>query len=300
MPVVPRSRKQKKSKLTRLAVVFSVVIVLFLAELFFDFFEITIGRVLLITNPIRPQVGRLWEEDQKEQKGIEELGANSATSEEVAGGPLQSLDDLQAILSIRSSLSMTREEFKEFYKSIPIKQARQLLDPLDLIALDRALDWQTTQLSLSGNQLVAYFLDGYEQPIKQTHFIIGDNGETANEQDEISLDQDETFENRVVSAANFYQAFDKLPRSFRLQIVNDPYKLVRWGASLREVGISRFVEDDGVEVVFVVAGDAGLQRHSMFASPIAIEYLLKEINEISDAPKLTLPVRKNEPIKEEN
>jgi len=300
MPVASRSHKQKKPKLPRFVFVLAVLLIFLMAELFFDLFEITIGKLLLMTNPIRPHVGRLWEEDQKEQKGIEALDANSGMSEEVAKQPLRSLDDLQAVLSIRSSLSMTREEFKEFYKSIPIKQAKRLLDPLDLIALDRAQDWQTTQLSLSANQLVVYFLDGYEQPIKQTHFVINDNKKNASERGEGSLEQNEAFENRVVSATHFYQAFDKLPRSFRLQIVNDPYKLVRWGASLKEVGISRYVEDEGVQVIFVVAGDAGLQHNSMFASPIAIEYLLKEINDSSDAPRLKLPVRKNEQIKEEN
>jgi len=300
MPVALRTQNQKRPNLTRWVVVLFVLLVLLMAELFFDLFEITIGKVLLLTNPIRPHVGRLWEEDQKEQKGIEELGANAETSKPVAGQPLRSLDELQALLSIRSSMSMTREEFKEFYKSIPIKQAKQLLDPLDLIALDRAQDWQTTQLSLSGNQLVVYFLDGYEQPIKQTHFVIDGNKENTKQNAPGSLEQDEAFENRIISAAQFYQAFDKLPRSFRLQVVNDPYKLVRWGASLKEVGISRFIEDEGVQVVFIVAGDAGLHYNSMFASPIAIEYLLKEINDISDAPQLKLPVRKNEHHEEKN
>ncbi len=289
-----RLKEKKSEPKTRIAVIAVALFVFLLAEIFFDVVEIAVGRLLLLTNPIRPRVGRLWEEDQKEQTGIEELNAATETGQDVSAQPLRSLEDLQAVLSIRNSMSMTREEFKEFYKSIPIKQAKQILDPLDFIELDRTADWRNTQLSLSGNQLVIYFLDGYDEPIKQVHFAIDAGAEVVEEAGQSSLDQSEKFKGRVVAADVFFQAFDQLPRSFRLQIINDPYKLVQWGASLVRVGISLFIDDDGVEIIFEVKDETGVKHYSMYASEIAVEYLINELNAIEGAPKLQMPVRRNE------
>lgn len=294
MPSVRHGGKNSKSKAAKFLMLGVVLCALLTVELLFDVFEIAMGKVLLFTNPVRPKIGRLWEEDLKEQEGIEQLGATAEMEGKEARRPLRSLEDLQAVLSIRSSMTMTREEFKEFYKSIPIMQAKQMLDPLDLIALDRSAEWRTTQLSFTGNQLVMYFLDGYDQPIEQSHFVIANRERQLEEDGESSLDENSKFKDRIISAALFYQAFDRLPRSFRLQIVNDPYKLVRWGAGLRRVAISRSVEEDGVQVVFEVSDNAGLQHYNMFASPIAIEYLLNEIKKIDDAPELELPEERYE------
>jgi hypothetical protein len=295
-----RKENKRKSKFIKIIMIFGVLMVLAAAEIVFDVFEIVIGKLLLFSNPVRPQIGRLWEEDKKEQIGIEQLDANVELENNTTTQPLRSLEDLQAVLSIRSSMNMTRAEFKEFYKSIPIRQAKQMLDPLDLIALDRSVEWRTTQLSFSGDQLVLYFLDGYEQPIKQTHFTIEDSAQRVEDSGESSLDQNENFENRIISAAAFFQAFDQLPRSFRLQIVNDPYKLVRWGAGLKRVGISRIIDDDGVEMIFEVSDKTGLKHYSMFASRIAIEYLVNELKNIDDAPEIQMPVREYESDEKDN
>ncbi len=292
--------KTSESKTTRNVIIIAAALVFISAEVFFDVVEIGVGRLLLLTNPLRPRVGRLWEEDQKEQTGIEELNSASAPVQDAAGRPLRSLEDLQAVLSIRSSMSMSRDEFKDFYKSIPIKQAKKMIDPLDLIELDRTADWRTTQLSLSGNQLVIYFLDGYEEPIKQVHFAIDDGAEVVEKVGQSTLDKSEKFKGRVIPANVFFQAFDQLPRSFRLQIINDPYKLVQWGSSLSRVGISLFVEDEGVEIIFQVRDETGVKHYSMYASEIAVEYLINEINAIKEAPTLQAPVRRNEQTEKDN
>jgi len=284
-----------KNKLLRFGIILSILLLLFAAELVFDIFEIAMGKILLFTNPIRPQTGRLWVEDHKEQKGIEELNANVEPQQSrTVNQPVQSLDDLQAILSMRNSLNMDKDTFKEFYRSIPVRQAKEIMDPLDLIELDRNDEWQTIQISLSGNQLVFYFLDGYERPLKESHFYV--NGENKSDQQFTlsNLRTDERFLGRFVPAKVFYQAFDQLPRTYRLQIVNDPYKLVQWGSSLQRVGISSVVERDGVQIVFEVVDDMGPNLQSMRASEIAVEYLIKEINQMNGAPQLQVPERRDE------
>ncbi len=271
----------------------ALVILLILAEIFFHIVEIGVGQVLLLTNPLRPKTGRLWVEDQKEQLGIDELNSIRESEDEpvVVDQQIHNFEELEAVLSTRSSLSMTRDEFKEFYRSLPIKEAKQLLDPLYLIELDRNPEWQRSQLSLSGDQLVLYLLDGYEKPIVETHV----NLRYPEREDEFSslseFDQMPAFRGRIIPAAIFYKAFDQLPRMYRVQIVNDPYKLVQWGASLERVGISLYIESQGVEIIFEVIENQRTRLQRMYASEIAVGYLIKEVNAIDNSPKLQMPVK---------
>jgi len=290
MRFIKRKERKNRSGRTGFYITIAVLLALAAAEFLFDIFEIGLGRLLYLTNPIRPQVGRLWEEDLKEQQGLEQLDATMDMEQTATREPLQNLDELRALLSIRRSMRMTRNEFVEFYKLLPVKQAKQLLDPLDLIELDRSSEWRSTQISLAGDQLVLYFLDGYDKPLKQTHFVI-EESQGVNENGKSLLDHNARFAQRILSAAVFFRAFDQLPRSLRLQIVNDPYHLVRWGADLKRVGISRWIEEEGVEMAFEVADGAGLNIYTMFASPIAVEYLVNELRNVENAPELEMPVR---------
>lgn len=294
------AEKLSRIKSPKWVVIGAVFILLFIAEIFFDIFEISIGRIFLWTNAIRPQTGRLWEEDHKEQIGLEEL--DSATQQETlqenSNQPVQNLDDLEALLSIRRSMSMNRDEFNEFYKSIPQNQSRKIVDPLDLFALNRTSDWHKTQLSLSGNQLVFYFLDGYEKPIRESHVsLYEEDGQHTVALSE--LEQDEKFRGRLVPADVFYQAFNQLPRAYQLQIVNDPYKLVQWGNTLQRVGLSLYVEPNGVEIVFEIQDDDRTRTQSMYASEMAVGYLIREINTIDGAPRLQTPIRREDHAEED-
>ncbi len=270
------------------------------AELLFDIFEIAVGRVLWLTNPIRPQTGRLWEEDRKEQVGLSELDSAVAqdSQAEMTNQAIQNLTDLEALLSIRRSLSMNREQFNDFYKIIPQHQSRKILDPLDLFTLKRGSDWHKTQISLSGSQLVFYFLDGYEKPIRESHVSL--RQEEGFQTVSLSeLEQNEKFRGRLVPADIFFQAFDRLPRSYQLQIVNDPYKLVQWESSLQRVGVSLFVEPSGIELVFEIQPEDRFRTQSMYASEMAVGYLIREINALDGAPRLQAPMRRDRDAEKE-
>ncbi len=291
-------------RVTKIIVTAAIVFLLLVAELLFDIFEIGIGQLLLLTNPIRPQTGRLWEEDHKEQVGLEELdtavNGNGESRQETLNQPVQSLEDLEALLSIRQSMSMNRAEFNEFYKSIPQNQSRQIVDPLDLFSLNRGSDWQKTHMSLSGDQLVFYFLDGYEKPLRESHVSLHPEETEFPSVSLSELEQLDQFRGRFVAADVFYQAFHQLPRSYQLQIVNDPYKLVQWENTLERVGISLYVEANGVELVFEI-GDNGRSRvQSMYASEMAVGYLIREINSVDGAQRLQSPIRRESHVEQDN
>jgi len=293
---INQSGKIRKNYSKRALLILSFILLLIAAEALFGILEIVVGRFLLFTNPIRPQIGRLWDEDHKEQLGIDELEANSNKTENLpAIVDIHSFKDLKLILSTRSSLSMSRDEFKKFYTDLPMNQAKGLLDPLYFIELDRNPDWQRTQLSLVGDQLVIYFIDGFEHPIQESHVTVLDtliNAEV--EYVNAQLNEFEEFEGRLLSAAIFFHGFDRLPRTYRLQIVNDPYKLVQWGNNLQRVAISPFVTDDGVEILFEIKGESGLYLEKMFASEIAVNYLIDELNSMDLEHHMEMPVKKDE------
>lgn len=266
------------------------------AEAAFDVLEIGVGRLLLLSNPLRPQTGRLWDEDHKEKMGIDELAAIPENSAEtVSAPPIRTMEELQLVLATRGTLNMNREEFKNFYIALPVKQAKRVFDPLSLLELFRNPEWRRVQLSQNGDQLVIYFLDGYDNPLQESHLSLQPQeteaeGTFADE----TLDQKRDFSDRIVEADVFMQAFDRLDRSMRLQIVNDPYKLVQWGNSLQRVGIAPSVTDEGVEFVFEVKTTSGTALYAMHASEIAAAYLIAEINSLIDSPKLKPPVRQDE------
>lgn len=292
----------KRRRWKKMIIFLAVLAAIIIAESVFDIFEIAVGRLLLLSNTLRPQTGRLWDEDHKEKLGIDEL--ESLADKPEADAPLQqslrSVEELEAVLSTRSSLSMNRDEFKTFYTALPINQAKKVLDPLNLLELDRNAEWQRAQLSLVGDQLVVYFLDGYDQSIQESHVMLHGPDEGAELSSDANLDGMEVFRDRIISAAVFYQAFDRLERSYRLQIVNDPYKLVQWGNSLQRVAISPVISGDGVEFVFEVKTENGVVLQSMFASEIAAGYLIQEINAIADSPQLKAPEKKDEDDKKDH
>ncbi|MBN1480926.1 hypothetical protein EH223_00465 [candidate division KSB1 bacterium] len=295
----PNSRNRFGSR--KIILFSTAIVILIFAELVFDIFEISMGYLLRLSNPIRPKTGRLWEEDHKEQVGLNELDSLSVQDAQdiLNDQPLQNLQDLEALLSIRHSMSMSRDEFNEFYKIIPKSQSKQIVDPLDLFAMNRNSEWQKTQLSLAGDQLVFYFLDGYEKPIRESHVYLRQDEEIEHKVSFSELAQLEKFRGRLVPASVFYQAFNQLPRGYQLQIVNDPYKLVQWEKSLETVGLSLFVEDNGVEIVFENKVDSRSTLQFMYASEIAVGYLIREINAIEDAPKLQTPIRRDSHVEED-
>ena len=55
--------KKKFLKMPYWLIILLLFVVVF--EIAFDLFEITIGRLLLLTNPVRPKTGRLWDEEKR-------------------------------------------------------------------------------------------------------------------------------------------------------------------------------------------------------------------------------------------
>ncbi len=276
----------------RLWIVLAAVAAFVAVEVWFDVIEIAVGRLLLLTNPLRPQTGRLWEEDHKEQAGISEVEeAVNREADSPVLGPVRTMADLENALRHQPSVSLTREEFLAFYRSLSPRRAKLLLDPLLLLELNRSENWRRTQVSQAGDQLVLHFLDGYDNLLQESYSPLTMQAESEASASEERLEDISRFAGRIVDADLFHRAFERLDRSLRLQIVNDPYKLVIWGADLMRVGIAGRADDEGVEFAFEVRTDSGTVVHSLHASDVAAAYLIQEMNALDPALNLEPPVR---------
>lgn len=288
--LLTQPRKSKKRR-----IVWIVVAVLLIAgEAAFDIFEIAVGRFLLLTNPLRPQSGRLWEEDLKEQEGLSALEEviEKSSREEIPREPIRNLEDLQNALNAFGRVSMSKEEFLQFYRTLPANHAKQLADPLLILELDRGGEWRRTQFSASDGQIALHFLDGYDSLLRECHSTLDQRAEETPQFEERL--ESFAYKGRIVSADLFLRAFNNLDRSLQLQIINDPIKLVQWGDDLQRVGIAPEVDEEGVELAFEIKSGEGVVVQSLHASELAVAYLLQEINSLDKSIDIKPPVKRHE------
>ena len=285
--------EKKKFSLTRRAVLLWTGLVLLLVlEASFDIFERAVGVYMYVINPFRPQVGRLWTEEEKDQAGAQQISSivDNLRPDSSIATTIRDLEDLKALLSVRESITISQEEFLRFYRMLPTDQARKIIDPLLLLDLYRAGNWHSVRLFPAGDQIGIYFLDGSGQMLIESYLVAaGQSGPTEIAGSSGQLDNDPRFKGRIVKAEDFYNAFDKLSQSYRLQIINDPYKLIQWGANLIRVGVSPVVESGVVTIAFEIKSDDRLKIYEIQASEIAAGYLIAEINALGTVPPLKLP-----------
>ncbi len=273
------------------AIIFYIILSILLAlEGIFDIFEVAMGKYLLLTNALRPKIGRLWVEEDKDQKGVEEMSAIPAElpTDSLYSGPLNSFENLRAVLAIKNKIMLSKNQFLQLYK-LDEKQAKTMIDPLALYDLERGSQWSSVQVKQDGNQIGIFFLNGYNQPITES-FLNLTSEKPSYRSDKSQLDKDPNFNMRIVPAEIFFAAFDRLSRYYRLQIIIDPYKLIQWMDSLTRVGISEFSSEGSVKLAFEVRMAGTLVIYKMMASEIAAGYLIAAINRSGYSPKLALPV----------
>ena len=276
---------------SKLFLVIAIVIIAAIGELFFDVFEVAIGQLLQATNPIRPKVGRLWDEEKKELSGDVAMDSLFSQTAEDTLQTLQifSIADLHSLLLLQNQVQMKRKDFMVFYRLVAPKTAKILLDPLKFLELEKNQDWQSVEFLHNESRISIYFLDGYGQLLYEQYLHINDFDDNSNTLMLSTLDSDPEFHNRTISADLFFQAFLKLPSLYRLQIINDPYKLVNWGDDLIRIGISSRVNMGSVEIAFEVGTGTQTRVYRLGASEIAVGYLIANINKLDESVNISLP-----------
>jgi hypothetical protein len=239
---------------------------------------------MLWTNPLRPKVGRLWQEEAKDEAGKNQVTnlVDSLSRTPFRSGPIRTMDDLLAYVKFKSRVVLSPRDFGTLYSSLPDSQTRALIDPMLLTDLQRNDSWQSVSLTSEQGGLTCLFMDGFGQPLLATH-AGGEPAPAAADSVQVSqLEQDENFRSRLVPPELFLSAYERLPRRWQLQIFNDPQKLVSVKDSLVAVAIAPIVENGAVCIVCEVQRGTGSQIITTQASEMAVQYLITAIEEMSN------------------
>jgi hypothetical protein len=272
--------------------VLTIAVLFVIGEIYFSIAEIGVGRIMLWTNPLRPKVGRLWQEEAKDEAGKNQVTnlVDSLSHTPFRSGPIRTMDDLQALVKFKSRVVLTPRDFVTLYSALPDSQTRALIDPMLLTDLRRNDSWQSVSLTSDQGTLTCIFMDGYGQPLLVTH-AGGQPEETATDSLHVSqLELDENFRSRLVPPELFVAAYERLPARWQLQIFNDPDKFTNIKDSLIAVAIAPIVENGAVCIACEVRRGISNQIITLQASEMAVQYLITAIQEMGQHEiELTMP-----------
>jgi hypothetical protein len=272
---------------------FAFFAILLMLEWAFDIFEIGVGEYMRLSNIMRQKTGRFWVHEQKAEEGSQAATYLGQKQPDTAVTQrLSSLEELIGILLLNHHYQMSREDFLYFYKSLRSSKANELLDPLHLYSLARNNDWRTVRFVLFGREIQMYFLNGFGQLIQESYFRMDKKKSDGTTSESNQLDTDPQFSARIISGVWFYDAFDRLEKTYQLQIINDLSKLVQWQSDLLRVGISKDVEEGAVLIIFEVKFEEGKNLFEVRASEIAVNYLIATLNKLGYKPILQAPAPK--------
>jgi len=285
----------KKHFTLKRIIVISIVLIFLIVEYSADFVEIFIGNALELTNSFRPKSGTVWELNQKDQIASDQLQQISQNVKEpkIEVNEIKDLLQLQQQLNKKKSIMLSAARFKELYSQIPPRYSYDIIAPFDLLRLSHSRKWAWTKIVKEDNNLAFYFLDGDKQLLMDTYppLIVLYNFPHQQTNQPTSLDSMEFFKNRTFSAEQFFAAFDDLPNSVKLQLINNPYQLIQWDESIQKVGISSYSIDHSVLLGFEVTQGIYTEIYTFEASELAANYLIAHLNELYPELNLSFPER---------
>lgn len=294
--------KKEKSKLLKLITgkkfltTLSVICFFLVIEFTTDMVEIVVGGIIELTNPFRPKAGTIWELNEKDQLASDQLQAitQNLNEKRIEAADIRDLFQLKDELKNQQTILITAAKFKTLYNQMPPRFSYDIISPFDLLKLSHNRKWTWTKIIKSENSLNFYFLDGDNQLLMDTYppLTVLYNIPNAETNHNASLDSMAMFKGRTFTADKFFAAFDDFTNVVKLQLINNPYLLIKWDNNIRKVGISQYTIDNTVMIGFEINQDIYTEVYTFEASELAANYLIARINEIYPALNLHFPERK--------
>ena len=277
--------------------IFLTAIILIIAlEFTTDFVEIVLGYTLELTNSFRPKSGTIWELNKKDQLADSQLQQISQNISEpkIEITNIRDLFQLREKLEKEESIIITSQQFKDLYNQIPPRFSYDVISPFDLLKLSHSRKWTWTKIIKGENNLSFYFLDGDKQLLMDTYppLTVLYNIPHASGNHNASLDSMSMFKGRTFTAEQFFNAFDDFPNAVKLQLINNPYLLIKWDENIRKVGISRYSFDNTVLLGFELNQGIYTEVYTFESSELAANYLIARLNELYPELNLLFPERK--------
>lgn len=276
----------------------TIVIILILAaicsiEFIFDIAEITVGEILEISNPFRPKSGTIWDlnkQDQIADRHLLEISKN-INDNKIERPQVNTIFKLKSLLNEQGTLIISVDQFLKLYNLLPPRSAQEIISPFELLKILHSQKWTWTKIIKGENTLRFFFLDADNQLLLDSYpdFSVIYNITTMKESQETALESMSIFSGRSISFEQFFNSFNSLPNPIKLQLINNPYQLIKWYNNIRLVAISRFVKNHTVLIGFEVFNGIDNEVYTFQASEIATNYLITQLNLLYPNLKFEMP-----------
>lgn len=270
----------------------SIILLICLIEGIFDVAEIIIGGLLEITNPFRVRSGTIWEIDKQDQIADQHLlGITENIPHKDQPPVIETLDKLKLILDEQESVVVSADQFLRLYNLLPPRSAHEIISPFDLLKIFQSNQWIWTKIIKDENSLSFIFQDGDNQILMDSYpdLAVLYHVATIEISKQTSLASMASYSDRTFSPKQFFEAFSNLPNPIKLQLINNPFRLIKWYKNIKLVAISRFVENNTVSIGFEIFNGIDYEIHTFQASELAANYLIAQLNVLSPNLDLKIP-----------
>lgn len=233
-----------------------MLVVLLLAvlvlEFGFDIFERMGGNLLKWNNTSRTQEGRAWEQSTAASTAQEQLGKIVSTQDEIRR-ELNSVSEFTALpeqLKESKLLTVSRARFLDLYSKIPEVFARRMGSPMMMMELASGSGWRRTAFFGKNDGLDVYYIDEDNRTLSyyflDKSFFSGLKRWGTRLRGKMEDNPD--FSGRIYSGAGFMNALAQM-QEFSTEFYPGQ-ELLKQGADLEKVGVSRRWENGMVEMAF--------------------------------------------------
>jgi hypothetical protein len=234
--------------------IFTLISAIFILELRFDWIERVLGSYLVTTNSERPESGSIWEKSHQTrtaQQALEQILVDRQAVQREARSAA-TFTQIAAKVTSENGVMLSADHFRQLYMRLAPSIARDIISPLDLLALVSKGHWRRTYFEKSAAGLIVYLLDANNRVLRQLELRSSllsqlKRGEVALME---SLDELPNFRNRIYTADQFFQSLESFHEEARRSMVPHPELLLAAPGQIARVGISDETQSGFIELGF--------------------------------------------------
>lgn len=234
---------------------------LLILEFRFDWMERILGSYLVTTNSVRPESGSIWEKSHQTrtaQQALEQILTDRQALQREARNAA-TFTQIAANVTAGKGVMLSADHFRQLYLNLVPSVARDIIPPLDLLALVSSGRWRRTFFEKSGSGLIIYLLDNSNHVLRQLELgpvLLSQlrRGEVARAQ---SLDELPNFKDRIYTADQFFHSLEAFHPEARRSMVPHPEALLETPGQIARVGISDETHSGFIELGFEFANGNG-------------------------------------------
>ena len=228
----------------------------FILELRFDWIERAVGAYLVTTNAVRPESGAIWEQGKQTvaaRQTLEQIVTDRQAIQREARGAT-TFNQIAANVTPGQGVMLSADHFRNLYLNLPPEAGREIISAYELLRLASQGHWRRSYFEKAGDGLMVYLLDAGNRVLRQLK-ITSDvllNLERQQLAPVETLEGLAYFENRIYTAAHFFEALEAFPEEVRRNMLPNPESLLQVPGDIVRVGISDEAVSGFIELGFEI------------------------------------------------